>query len=208
MKSDLTAQRAYLSLVADGAREWKTLAAMAADLRELKSRQKDHRATLMKARPKVVATADNEWRLEVELGGKSHVFREHAFEQFARQIGFPPTLLPRCPENLARENIGYFTFLGDRDVLWRAEGSEIRAVLSPEYVPVSHIEIVDRFNESGKKYDVNWAGVTEKRMFILAIDSDKFNGPDGSRLSHCTLVGNSETGEGTFFGKDLLFDHI
>lgn len=27
-------------------------------------------------------------------------------------------------------------------------------------------------------------------------------------LNHCTLVGNSETGEGTFFAQDLWFDHI
>jgi len=94
-------------------------------------------------------------------------------------------------------------------VLFRAEGDDVRAVLGAGYREVDHTEVVSAFLKSKLEYEVNFAGLTPKRMFLLAIEpKSKFKGPDGSEMSHGTYVGNSETGDGSFFAADFFYDYI
>ena len=212
MANNMVASRAFMALRAEGAEEFKTLPDLAGKLDALSKIQKDFTEILWGMRPRVEAVDEtaSSWRLVSRLKGSEYLFREHAYEQYAARIGFPADTLTKCPMALAEQNLNWFGALKAEDKLFvRTEGDAIRAVLSEGYREVSHREIVGGFIGSSLPYEVNWAGLTPKRMFILAVDPQtKWDGPDGSQLNHCTFIGNSETGEGRMFGGDLWYDRI
>lgn len=210
------ANRAFAQFKADGAEEFETLGALGARLKALKAIQSDVRIGLWDAKPmiKAGATSKDPWGLRVDLPigeyGGNLDFRESAFGQFCQVIGFPAETLTRCPRELAELNLMHFSMLsGQEKLLFRTEGEDVRAVLSAGYREVDHLEVVEAFTSSSFNYKVNYAGLTSKKMFVLAIeDSQEFEGPDGSVMKHGTYVGNSETGDGSFFAADFFYDRI
>ena len=212
MTTVTTASRAYLSLTSVGAEEFKSVAELGTHLKDLAKIQKDHSLTLWDARPTVIPSGEGykTWGLRSRIDGKQYGYRDHAYDQLCQRIGFPADTLAKCPPDLAELNVNYFSALKATDgMLFRTEGDQIRAVLSKDYRAVNHLELVESFLRSEFNWDVDYAGLTSKRMFMLATEPDsKFDGPDGSRLSRCTFVGNSETGEGGFFAQDLWYDYI
>jgi len=210
---DSTANRAFMSMKADKAVEFDSLPRLGGHLSDLAEIQTDMKMSLDRLKV-VVDRAEGghaqSWTLTASPSGKSMRFRERALEQFCSRIRFPSDVLSRCPADLAKSNLDFFTFLsGEEKVLLRCEGDDIRAVLSDRYVSVAHREIVDKLLESRLKLKVNYAAVSAKRMFILLEDRDetvKF--PDGTDGFHACMVGNSETGEGPFWGYDCLVNRI
>lgn len=210
------ASRAFAQFQAEGAEEFGTIAALGERLKGLRAIQADHQTTVWDALPRIEETGDNQWRMILEgIGtpakrGEGFRFRESAFDQFCSTIGFPSDTLTKCPTDLAKQNLAHFSMLHCSDkLLVRTEGEEVRAVLSGNYKELDHIEIVSAFLASKFDYEVNYAGLTPKKMFLLAIEPEsKFEGPDGSEMSHGTYVGNSETGDGSFFACDFFYDYI
>lgn len=208
------ANRAFAQFKAEGAEEFDTIAALGERLKALHAIQQDHATTVWDSMPKIEETGDGQWQMRLTgLGAKVNepfTFRESAFDQFCSSIGFPSDTLTKCPTDLAKLNLAHFGMLHSADkLLVRTEGDEVRAVLSGGYRELDHIEIVSAFLSSKFEYEVNYAGLTPKKMFLLAIEPDsKFDGPDGSVMSHGTYVGNSETGDGSFFACDFFYDYI
>lgn len=207
------ANRAYAQFQADHAEEFPTIAALGERLRVLKKIQHDHTQTLWSTTPRIAVESGKDgdpWGLSMTLGGRYHTFRESAFDQFCGHLGFPADTLTKCPLELARQNLTHFSMLHcDDKLLLRTEGDEVRAVLSGGYRELDHVEIVSAFLSSRFEYEVNYAGLTPKKMFLLAIEPEsKFEGPDGSVMSHGTYVGNSETGDGSYFAADFFYDYI
>lgn len=207
------ANRAFAQFKADHAEEFETIGALGDRLKALRKIQADYKTELWDATPRIdieSGKAGDPWGLSINVGEKRHVFRESAFDQFCGVIGFPSDTLTKCPMDLARLNLAHFSMLHASDkILVRAEGDEVRAILSQGYQELDHIEIVSAFLSSKFDYEVNYAGLTPKKMFLLAIEPEsKFEGPDGSVMSHGTYVGNSETGDGSFFAADFFYDYI
>lgn len=212
------ASRAFASFKADGAEEFETIAALAERLAALKKIQEDVPCDLWDAKPKITVETGKRgdpWGLSVALKTERHgvcpfTFRESAFDQFCSTIGFPSDTLTRCPLELAQQNLAHFSMLSsEKKLLFRTEGDDVRAVLSGGYREVDHLEVTEAFLKSKFRYSVNYAGLTPRKMFLLAIeDTDKFEGPDGSIMRHGTYVGNSETGDGSFFAADFFYDYI
>jgi len=209
-RPNASAARAFARLRHDGAEEFDSLGRLAGRLGEKKEVQEDLQGTIGGFGVDVVPSEDGGWSLEASLPGRRLPFREHAFTQFCGRIGFPPSVLERCPLPLAKENVSYFSFLSrEEPALVRTEEGEVRAFLSGDNRKVDHLEVVHKLLEANLPWEVNYAGLSPKRMFVLATEPEsKWPGPDGSELSHCTLVGNSETGEGSFFAQDLWYDTI
>ncbi len=210
-KNVYTAARAFARMKRDEAEEFESMEQLGAHLEQKAETQADYTTTLIGSRPSIERADDGvAWSAGLTINDKRYPFREHAFSQFSSAIGIPASMLTRCPEVLARDNVMFFATLGATDKRFvRTEGGDVRAFLGGGYTAIDHKEIVESFLRSDMDWDVNFAGVTPKRMFILAIEPDsKFEGPDGSEMSHCTLVGNSETGEGSFFAQDLWYDYI
>lgn len=207
-----TAARAFSNMKADSAEEFDSLGKFAGRLGDLAKTQKDITCVLGDVNPRVVPDPKSslKWSAAGQAGKRKAPFRQHAFEQLCGIIGFPAKTMQKCPFNLAEQNLAFFMQLeGDKKVLLRTEGGEIRALLGSGYKVVGHLEIVRRLMESGVPFQINYAAFSAKRMFVLLEDPDsKYKGPDGSEMSHCTLVGNSETGEGSFFAQDLWYDYI
>ena len=203
------ASHGFAHLMANPSETFESLGGMAARLRELKESQRDFTGPLGDMKVRVVEGDDPmKWRI---IGGEDGMpFREKAFSQFGGLIGVPSRVLQRCPIQLAKGLVSYFqTLESDKRVMMRTEEGEIRAFPSDRYVPVWHLEIIERLIEASGRLEVNFAGYSQSRMYALVIDPDsKFDGPEGSTLSHCTFIGNSETGEGSFEALDLWFDHI
>lgn len=203
------AAHGFAHLMANPSETFEGPGQMAGRLRELKATQEDKIGPLDDMGIKVIAGDEPmKWKI---IGGENGMpFRERAFSQFGGLIGFPSRVLQKCPVDLAKGNVNYFlTLEGDKKVRMRTEGSEVRAFVSDKYVPVDHLEIVERMIEASGRLEVNFAGYSQSRMYALVIDPDsKFDGPDGSVLSHCTFIGNSETGESSFEALDLWFDSI
>lgn len=207
------ANRAFAQFKADQAEEFETIGALGDRLKALRRIQSDHKTELWDSSPKIdieSGRSEDPWGLSISVGDRRRVFRESAFDQFCSTIGFPSDTLTKCPMDLARLNLAHFSMLHATDkVLVRTEGDEVRAVLSQGYQELDHIEIVSAFLASSFNYEVNYAGLTPKKMFLLAIEPEsKFQGPDGSEMSHGTYVGNSETGDGSFFACDFFYDYI
>ena len=208
------ASHAFMRMQFDKAEEFSTLMAFAAKLDELHRVQEDKSTSLWKLKPMVTPIDKDDpmqgWELKVVVNDRQMEFREHAFSQYASFLGFPGDVLAKCPSKLAADNLKHFTFLkGDEPVFVRTEAGDVRAFLGGAYKAVDHREVIDAFLRSKLTYDVNYAGLTAKRMFMVAIEpSSKFEGPDGSVMHHGTYVGNSETGEGGFWGCDFFYDYI
>jgi hypothetical protein len=188
------------------------LGTMAARLRELKQIQSDKLGRLdrMKIKMTTEDPAQLEWTVEA-LGGMK--LRELAFRQLCNRIGFPPQTLTKCPMPLAIGNLNYFMAMhGSKGHRFRLEGNEVRAIVTDVYEPVSHLEIIERLQQSGVNLKVDgdgFAGFSDSAMYALCLDPDsKFDGPDGSILSHATVVANSETGQMSYSASDLWYDHI
>lgn len=206
---------AYAEMLEDESAEFDSLQSLAAELRKRGSKQRDIKGKLIENLPEVVPSQPQDpgsakWKLVMKDKDRAYTFGSHAFDQFAYKIGFPPKTLEKCPIGLAQTNVAFFSLgQGTEDFFTRLEGDKVRAFLGKGYVPVNHVEITDRLQESGRKWETNYAGLSPKRMFVLLLDPEtKFKGPDGSELSHCTMVGNSETGEGSFWACDLWYDYV
>lgn len=217
MNCNSTAAKAFSRMKADACEEFADMKSLWQRLADLKKVQVDQEMDMADVQVTVERPEDAgkewngmDWILTAGLERGQKGFTEHAFGQFCQSISFPQSVLMRCPMHLAQSNVTFFSMASqEKRVLLRMQEKNIRAWLSQNYQAVDHHEIVGRLMESGVKWDVNFAGLTPKRMFILGVDPDaKWDGPDGSKLNHCTLVGNSETGEGTFFAQDLWFDHV
>lgn len=214
MKKDVVntvAARAFANMKADKAEEFADLGSFAGRLGELQRTQKDVVSDLRDINPRVIpGDKPLNWSVVGSMGKRNVPFRQHAFEQLCSTIGFPATTMQKCPFHLAEQNLAFFMQLsGDRNTMMRTESGEVRAMLSSSYKKVNHLEIVRRLLESDMKLEVNYGAFSSKRMFLLVVDPDsKTKGPDGGEMSHCTLVGNSETGEGSFFAQDLWYDYI
>jgi hypothetical protein len=91
--------------------------------------------------PRELSVAD-EGKLLVR--GEAHRLQPKALDQLAGKLRVPASYLHRCPPDLVATNLNRWISGLRSDVLVRFDGSEVRAILSPRYQPVSNLEIVQR----------------------------------------------------------------
>lgn len=212
--TELRASRGFMELLTVKAQVFENIGLFAGHLSDLARHQRDKDVSWDDIEPVVADTDRLHWEPRLTVGKKRHRMREHAFGQFCSMLGFPARVLAKCPPDLARQNLNHFFMTQQleekrKDMKLRFEREVVRAIVSKRYVAVSHKEIVDRVQQADWKLETNYAGATEARMHMLILDpTDKFDGPDGSEMSHCTYVTNSETGEGCFEAVDLWYDFI
>jgi hypothetical protein len=206
---DSTANRAWASFKAVNAEEFKSVEDLSARLRGLQKIQSDHNTTIEAAAPHVAIDEQGKWSIDAK-GSRGRLFlRERAFEQLFGLMDFRSSEALKLPGQIASDALAYFTLLnGQKKIKIRQEGDAARAIVGPDYVPVSHAEIVDIVKQDFEGRDVNFAALTDKRMFVMLEGDKRMKGPDGSELVHGLYVGNSETGEGSYFASDFFCDCI
>lgn len=121
--------------------------------------------------------------------------REHAFAQLATKLQIPAHYLRRCEPELRAENVNRWLREQDREVFLRLEGGEVRAVLSPSYRPINHLDILrwleQRLGNVAVRYEL-----TEAYLDLQVVRDGPVNLPAQSRdpLHRGVHLRNSEIG--------------
>ena len=97
-------------------------------------------------------------RIRIRNGSiKEYGVQAAALSTLSNQIHVPAGYLSRCPSDLRARNINHWIKqLGEKELFIRFDGDEVRAILTPEYLPVGNLELIDRVAE---KYGDQIAGV-------------------------------------------------
>lgn len=82
---------------------------------------------------------------------KEHSLQDQALALLATKLQIPITYLRRCPAELRAENTNHWLRgLGEKPLLVRFDGEEVRAILTDKYVPVDNLSLIRNLRMAGE----------------------------------------------------------
>ena len=146
---------------------------------------------------------------------KQRVFEERqvrlqaqALEQIAVRLRIPTTYLLRCPNQLQAQNVNHWLEgLGRRLLFLRFDGEELRALLTPSYVPISNAEIISRFSQLSLAKNLvlsvryEW---TPTHFIAQLVETGRDLQVVGDTLLGGIQISNSETGHSSLVVSAML----
>lgn len=132
----------------------------------------------------------------VYIGSECHRVRPVAQQAIANRLGIPFQYLRRCPPNIQEYNMNYWIEQErNEELLFRFDGSEVRAVFTPRYVPVDNREILKRLDVLDYTPDTPVQCALDDTFFSLNIpDAEKSFDVNGDRMRPGISITNSEVG--------------
>ena len=82
---------------------------------------------------------------EIQIGSSSYRMRPAAQQGMAyRMGGIPLSYLRKCPPDLAARNLNHWlTEESNDELFFRFDGDAVRAVMTPRYIPINHLDVVN-----------------------------------------------------------------
>jgi len=132
----------------------------------------------------------------VQIAGQPHHMRKSGQQLMANRLGIPMQYLSKCPEDLQADNLNYFMSQERNDKLFfRFDGSEVRAVFTPRYVPADNVAVFERLMDMGYESDTQVQfSVDNSFMSVSILSGRRSFDINGDKFTPGVSVVNSETG--------------
>ena len=132
----------------------------------------------------------------VNIAGESHVIRPIAQKSFCYRLGIPHQYLRKCPMDLQAENMNHWIEKEkNKELLFRFDGDNVRALFTPKYKPVDNFEILERLDslgyEPGTKVQCN---LDREFMLLSIMDGHGTFSVNGDKMTPGIGISNSEVG--------------
>lgn len=135
--------------------------------------------------------------------------QEQALDQIAVKLRIPTTYLRRCPPDLRAANVNHWLKgIGYRQLFLRFDGHEVRAILTPSYVPVSNTDLISRIRSTaeakGLRLEVRYEWTASRFIAQIVELKRDLKVPGDTFLGGIQLI-NSETGDASLSLSALLY---
>jgi hypothetical protein len=132
----------------------------------------------------------------VGIDGCYYPVKPIAQQSIANRLGIPIQYLRKCPEDVQKYNMNFWIKREKNEQLFvRFDGSEVRAVFTPRYIPCDNMEIMERLLEMG--FSLNTpvqASVDDSFMMLNIPDGDKMFSIGKDKMTPGISISNSEVG--------------
>ncbi len=133
----------------------------------------------------------------VNIGNKTHPLKTVAQWEFSNRLGVPYSYLRKCPEDVQAYNLNHWIKKERNDELFfRFDGSEVRAVFTPRYVPVDNVTVMERLDALGFGPEMKVQSRLDGNFMMLNIPDPgkEFAIQAKDKMRPGISIGNSETG--------------
>ena len=136
----------------------------------------------------------------VRIGERCFGMRPLAQRAIANRLNVPYPYLSRCPAELQAEQLEYWlAHESNRELFFRFDGREVRALFTPRYKPVDNITVLDALEQHGYDLDTRVQVSLDKNFMSLGIpDRNSQINVASDRLKSGVSVSNSEVGLSCF----------
>ena len=87
---------------------------------------------------------------KVKIAGQSQPVKPIAQRAIAARLSVPYSYLQKCPKELQAVNLNHWiTRERNKELFFRFDGAEIRAVFTPKYKPVDNPVVISRLSDIG-----------------------------------------------------------
>lgn len=132
--------------------------------------------------------------------------RPTAKKQICARLSTPMSYLEKCPQYLQQTNLNYWLRkLGDKELLVRLDGTEVRAIFTTRYQAINHPDVVgELIGTYGDGQKVNFSVSDDILAVHVPNEQNTFEVSRGDRLVPGVTVVNSETGYKAFSIESYL----
>lgn len=133
----------------------------------------------------------------INIGSDRHEMRNVAQRSICQRLGIPFQYLQKCPPDIQAENLNFWIrqYENNNTLFFRFDGSEVRAIFTPKYVPVDNFEIMERLDSLGYPPETEVQCQLDKEFMSLSIpDGKQAFEIDGDRFKPGISISNSECG--------------
>jgi len=134
---------------------------------------------------------------EVRIGSVVHSLRPTAARAIATRLGVPYPYLERSPQHIQAVNLNHWLRHERNDELFlRFEGVEVRAIFTPRYKPVDHVDVLRELDRLGYGPATPVQVRFDERFLLLNISdpTEAFEVRANDRCMPGISIGNSEVG--------------
>lgn len=133
---------------------------------------------------------------KVNIAWESHPIAPIAQRSFCYRLGIPHQYLRRCPLELQAENMNHWIEKEkNKELLFRFDGDQVRALFTPKYKPVDNFEILERLDSLGYEPDTKVQCTLDSEFMLLSIpDGHNAFSVNGDRIMPGIGISNSEVG--------------
>jgi len=133
----------------------------------------------------------------MNIAGNEHDLKPAAQRGISYRLGIPYPYLQKCDSLLQAVNLNdWLQKERNEKLFFRFDDNNVRAVFTPRYTPIDHIQILDRLSENGYNDQTPVQYSLDDEFFLLNIpDREKsFQIKPGDRMEPGISIGNSEVG--------------
>jgi len=130
------------------------------------------------------------------ISGATYNLRPIAQQSICYRLGIPIHYLRKCPTDIQQNNLNYWIKHEKNEKLFfRFDGSEVRAIFTPRYVPTDNKEVLDRLIEHGYKPNTRVQCSLDDEFMLVSVPDDRETFRiNGDRMTPGISVSNSEVG--------------
>jgi hypothetical protein len=135
--------------------------------------------------------------LEVmRISGETHAVRPVAQRSISARLGIPYQYLARCPIDIQAQNLNHWIKEEKHTQLFfRFDGSDVRAIFTPRYVPVDNFEVFERLDSMGfSPNTIVQCSLDQEFMTISIPDGKRAFDINGDKFTPGISISNSEVG--------------
>ena len=107
------------------------------------------------------------------ISGASYNLRPIAQQSICWRLGIPIQYLRKCPPDIQKNNLDYWIKHEKNEKLFfRFDGSEVRAIFTPRYVPTDNKEVLGRLLEHGYKPNTRVQCSLDDEFMLVSVPDD------------------------------------
>lgn len=129
-------------------------------------------------------------------GEGTYPLRHIAQQSVAYRLGIPIQYLRKCPAEVQAFNMNHWIkHEKNKNLFFRFDGDEVRAIFTPRYIPIDNNMLLDHLLSSGYQPETRVQCSLDDEFMLVSIpdDRDTFR-VNGDRMTPGIAVSNSEVG--------------
>jgi len=133
----------------------------------------------------------------VNIAGEKRVMRVTAQREMSNRLGIPYSYLRKCPEDVQAYNLNHWIEKErNKELFFRFDDDEVRAVFTPRYVPMDNLAVMERLDSLDFKHDTPVQCQMDDSFMMLNIPDagGEFALAGNDKMRPGISIGNSEVG--------------
>lgn len=132
----------------------------------------------------------------MRISGEAHAVRPVAQRSISARLGIPYQYLARCPQEIQAQNLNHWIKQEKhKQLFFRFDGDDVRAIFTPRYVPVDNFEVFERLDSLGYGSETIVQCFLDPEFMTISIpDGKKAFDINGDKFTPGVSISNSEVG--------------